>query len=367
MPQLDREATSVPAAACRLAGGAFQFGDGPDGEGRYPVKMLARSGKPIEHWYWGRVVHDLAGMKSKPTIPVDFRHRDDQPLLGYLDQFDVASGDLVVEGALVPYGDEDRVHEIAHKARAGVPYEASIDFGGDGIVLEEVGNGASVQVNGYTFDGPGVVIRQWPLRGVAICPYGADANTRTELAASDNVPIRFTQGREDGMPVNQTDKQEARSLMSRFAKLFGLDGESTPESEPEKPAEQLGKETPEEPEKPADQLSTEKSDAPTLTEPAKPQAGANPGKRFVDAFGDKGGRWFAEGLSFEDAQARHIAELEDANAALTKKLEAVDRGEEEPAEFGSGEADESEPGTAEKANFGALSGLVAFNQDKLGK
>lgn len=40
-------------------------------------------------------------------------------------------------------------------------------------------DGEIAPVNGYDFEGPGVIIREWPLRGVAICPYGADANTES--------------------------------------------------------------------------------------------------------------------------------------------------------------------------------------------
>jgi len=68
--------------------------------------------------------------------------------------------------------------------REGVPYEASINFGGDGIKIQELGDGETTEVNGARFDGPGIVVREWPLRGVAICPYGADMNTAcVEMAA----------------------------------------------------------------------------------------------------------------------------------------------------------------------------------------
>jgi len=73
---------------------------------------------------------------------------------------------------------------VMFKMREGVPYEASIFFGGDGIKLEEVPEGATLTVNGRAFQGPGVVIREWPLRGIAICPYGADQNTESAALSS---------------------------------------------------------------------------------------------------------------------------------------------------------------------------------------
>lgn len=100
----------------------------------------------------------------------------------------------------MPYKESDRASEIIHKARAGVPYEASINFGGPGIKVEEVAEGRAAQVNGYQFDGPGIIVREWPLRGVAVCPYGADMNTRSELAQDQSIPVTFTQsGKEPPM------------------------------------------------------------------------------------------------------------------------------------------------------------------------
>jgi len=172
-----KDYSRIPSGACTLVVGEFELGDNGDGAKTAPLRLLARSGKPIEHWFWGRVVHDLAGMRvHKPRLPVDYVH-DAKEVVGYLNRFETESGDLITSGALVPFKDSDRATEILHKYRAGVPYEASINFGGDGIKIEEVPDGFVTQVNGFEFAGPGIVVREWPLRGVAICPYGADMNT----------------------------------------------------------------------------------------------------------------------------------------------------------------------------------------------
>jgi hypothetical protein len=145
-----------------------------------PIRMLARSGQPIEHPYWGRVVHDMSGMKlHKGRIPIDYVHGEP---IGYLDVFEASNVGLVVAGRLVATEDPaDPVHRIVARHHGGVPYEASINFGGDGIRYEFVDEGQSTQVNGFAFEGPGVVIREWPLRGVAVCPYGADMNTESQF------------------------------------------------------------------------------------------------------------------------------------------------------------------------------------------
>ena len=79
-------------------------------------------------------------------------------LSAILNRFDSQSGDLrCFRCACCRLKTPDRATEIIHN-REGVPYEASINFGGDGIKVEEVPEGFVAQVNGYAFDGPGVDI-----------------------------------------------------------------------------------------------------------------------------------------------------------------------------------------------------------------
>jgi hypothetical protein len=175
----DKDFSKIPASACTLVVGEFELGENGENAKSAPMRLVARSGKAIEHPYWGRIVHDLAGMRThKPRLPIDYVH-DSKEVIGYLNKFDISSGDLVASGALVPFKDNDRATEVLFKSKAGVPYEASINFGGDGIKIEEVPEGFVTQVNGYELEGPAVVVREWPLRGVAVCPYGADMNTES--------------------------------------------------------------------------------------------------------------------------------------------------------------------------------------------
>jgi len=258
-------------------------------------------------------------------------------VIGYLNKFDTDSGDLVCSGALVPYKDSDRASEIVFKARAGVPWEASIDFGGDGIKLEEVDEHQSAEVNGYEFEGPGVIIREWPLRGVAVCPYGADMNTASEFAAGDGdrtVPVTFVNRKESPMSQQQPAEPDQ-----------GVEAEDQTDQQPKPDAEDPA--TPEVPEEPAAVEGAEapvRQDSPQAAEPDQgveadedtPQAEC---QRFIEAFGDAGGRWFAEGKTFAEAQQLHAAGLQEQlaqarteNEDLRKRLTAG-RGEEEPVDF----------------------------------
>jgi hypothetical protein len=82
-------------------------------------------------------------------------------------------------------------------------------------------------------------------------------------------------------------------------------------------------------------------------------------QRFVNAFGDKGGRWYAEGLTFERAQVRFNKSVRKENSKLQKQvadqaaqLSAL-RGEEEPV---SGGAEKPKP----KIINGLTAGLSKF-------
>lgn len=98
--------------------------------------------------------------------------------------------------------------------------------------------------------------------------------------------------------------------------------------------------------KPADQSNrSDPSDpsgqAPTQPQgetPSQPQPAADPGPaecgRFIAAFGAaNGGQWYAAGLSFEQAQAKHAEVLAAENAELRRRLAAAGGGEDAPVAF----------------------------------
>jgi len=319
-----RRTGHVPAGALRMVVGPFELGDNGENAKSAPIRMKARTAQPIQHWFWGKVVHDMAGMRlHKERLPIDYVH-DPGEVIGYLNHFHVGADGLEVSGALVPFKESDRATEIIHKARAGVPYEASIYFGGDGLKVEEVAQGQAAQVNGFQFDGPGIVIREWPLRGVAVCPYGADMNTRSELAQGESIPVTFTNaGKETAM--SESKPAEAAPIPAPTqAPAQAVDAKNT----------ELAAEAP----KPGAVDAAQKEPQPPAAPPAAPGATALDDaraecKRFLDAFGPKGGEWFAAGKTFAEAQGLHAQDLRAENEALKARLAALDRGEKAPVTF----------------------------------
>lgn len=252
------------------------------------VKMLARSAQPIDHWFWGTIVHDNSGAKFKDSIPLDYCH-DDKEIIGFAASEDIKLDEeknLTIDGQIVTFGESDRASEVLAKSKAGVPYEASINFAGDGIKLERVKEGDSVEVNGYEFNGPGVVVREWPLRGVAVCPYGADGNTKSEFSSSDVIAVTVLE--EESIV---SDEQQTSEAVEN-------------EVENTAPVEQVA------------ELSVD------------PRAEL---KRFAEAFGnEKAGEYYAADLSFEDAMVKFCGELKEENNRLKAEVQHLSNSSSDP-------------------------------------
>lgn len=278
-----------------------------------PITILARSAQPIDHAFWGRVVHDMSGMRpAGDRIQLDWCH-DCETNLGFLDKFeaDQVKG-LTVSGQVVPFDEDDKASEVLHKGRAGVPYQASIDWSGPGCLIEEVGAGVSVEVNGYTFEGPGVVVRQWPLTSVALCPYGYDADTNA----------KFSRGRE----LDPGGDIEVRT----FSKEVRMSKDTTTQTAPS-----------------ADDLR--KQFAADL-------------KRFSEKFGPtNGSKWLGENKTFAEALELHnevlvgqVAERDAKIVELEKKLSAVKLGEPGGVSGSEGDASASDQGPGKKKFSGII-------------
>lgn len=157
------------------------------------------------------------------------------------------------------------------------------------------------------------------------------------------------------------DCDRARGFASRFMSARGLtltpkeDAAMSDTNETEAPAVE---ETPEvvdsteteeaadTPETPEIESVQDEASEPEAEQPAEPEVVAeaeepqpiaasaeSDGQKFLDAFGDKGGVWFAQGKTFGEATELHIKEQAERIADLESRLAASDRGMDEPVEF----------------------------------
>lgn len=374
-PELDK----VPAEALTLRASRIDPAQwiGEKAGETSPVELLARTGEPVEHWYWGRLVHDFAGMvPNGDRVPIDYCH-DSGEVLGFLNEFDPSSGDLVTRGALVHFAEKDRVAEVTTKGRAGVPYEASIDFRGEGVVVEYIDEGQMTEVNGRQLEGPLAVIRKWPLRGVAICPYGHDAGTEARFNQAETFTVTKAPETEPdpmkkrastqlagllGLAIDEHNGAEAQAeYVAGIAKAAGLTTEQLTQMEThadhlelEKPAETFAQLATALDIDAGDVFDAAEKDGykferpkPEKQPPADPPGSGDAGKdgpaaqlteaqqeagRYVEAFGDAGAAMWAQGLTFEQAAAKHreteaarFAGIEDENKKLKAQVAALEQ------------------------------------------
>lgn len=334
------ESRSIPASALRLHAGEVQLLAPPEAkEGettRRRFKLLARTVEPIPDWFYGDLVHDFEGMQHRATIPVDYCHDPDQ-IIGVGDTFTVTEEGLLIEGELIPFEPTDRASEILHKADAGVPYEASIDFRGP-CTFEWIPDGAYTQANGRDYHGPCYLAREWLLRGVAITPNGWDSHTVAELSSpTHDAQIKlFTQG--ETMPKataapasTSAAPAAANAAPAAAAQLTATAQNATPN--PAAAAASVG------------EVGGQRSEVSQTLNAQPSTLNEDPLKKlqqFVSDFGtENGGQWFSEGKSHAEAlqlhaaaQAQQLTALQQKNAELEGRIQAAQLGEQTPVAGG---------------------------------
>ncbi len=294
----------------------FEFAESEGAVTIAPVKMLARTADAIDHWYWGKCIHDMEGVQLKERIPLDWNHWSDVNV-GFANQFkaDKKTG-LEIGGFIVSTKPDDMAAEILARGKAGVPYEASIDFRGPKRI-EIVPEGATAKVNGQTFEGPGVIFRTWPLKSAAVCTYGADGGTSTQFSKSGGA---------------RNDEEPAEIEVTLFTEQAPMTVQATSSQATDAPAD-------------VQQLSTSPQTPPAAVSDPTP---VDPAKQFAAKLAQfnaefgavNGSKWAAEGKSYEEALKLHASELSAGSAAKDKqieelqaKLKAVDVGEPAPVSF----------------------------------
>jgi hypothetical protein len=341
---------------CRLKA-SVEMGDNGEGAKTAPVRIVANSGQPIEYPGLGRLVWDFASMKHANRIPLDYAH-EDQWSRGYLNRFDVSSGSLVCSGAIVIASDVTA--ELVALMREGTPFQASIESHGG--TLELVMDGEVVTVNGNDIAGPCFVLRDWTLAAVAICKFGQDMNTSSELVLAANKKnqarhkVKFvamskeTQVGESSMNESEV-KQDQAAVAATTVEAKAVETEQVVEAadvkaETIQPTEESKAETAQVVEASEEKTEDQKQDETAEAEQAEVVMAAkveavDPRKefqQFVATFGaEKAATYFGEGLTFEAAMTKFAVAVKEENDDLKKRLAAIDRGADKPVTFSASE------------------------------
>ncbi len=144
--------------------------------------ILAYSGKVIKnHFYWGDLVIDVNGMKVEGNkFPLLEDHRTDRKI-GFTSKPLTDMNNLRHENAT--FVDTPYSQEFKTLSDQGFPFQASIY--GRPTRVEELGEGTSAEVNGFTFRGPGSIWREWQYKETSITVFGADNKTHAKAFEDD--------------------------------------------------------------------------------------------------------------------------------------------------------------------------------------
>jgi hypothetical protein len=141
-------------------------------------KIIALSGKPImKHPYWGNLAFDLSGIQfaTNPTPILEEHFREVH--IGFSTKQEI-SKQAVVEGRFLS---NERAQQIKKDLNEGFPMQASVFLPPSEV--QQLRDGESTEVNGYTLKGPGAVFRKGKILEVSMCTLGADSSTNSKAFA----------------------------------------------------------------------------------------------------------------------------------------------------------------------------------------
>lgn len=203
----------APVNACILNENVEQFADG-DGGTKNKFRIIGYSGAIIKnHWFWGNLAIDLSGCKFyKKRLPVLEEHFK-AGRLGFTTKQTIEEK-VIVEGE---YLTNDNAKAMQADIDQGFPMEASLFC--PPSVIERVMEGASVQVNGHTLNGPGAVFRKSTIKEVSMCVFGADSNTKSS-ALSDMEKVKFNSIQENDIMAGKTEITSLEIFNEQCPDLF---------------------------------------------------------------------------------------------------------------------------------------------------
>lgn len=144
--------------------------------------MVALTGKPLAHWWFGTLAIELSGIRMKQRLPVLKDHDSDQRL-GFTTSLKNEPGKgIIAEGQLM--ADSEAAKVVLADAAQGFPWQASTYLQAHRLL--RVPPGEEAKCNGQTVKGPAMIFLESTLREVTFCALGVDDDTSaTPLAGTD--------------------------------------------------------------------------------------------------------------------------------------------------------------------------------------
>lgn len=172
------------------------------------LQMVAYSGGMIkDHWYWGNLAIDLAGIQFSSKTPILEEHWLEKKI-AFTGAPIIENNRLEVDPEKTQFVDTEESVKFRAVSKAGFPYQASI-YAKPSIV-ERIGEGEKADVNGFTMKGPGSIWRKCALKEISVCVFGYDSNTKaTVFADNEEIELDFEQVKKpdkDNVPTGKEVK-----------------------------------------------------------------------------------------------------------------------------------------------------------------
>ena len=204
------EKHKLPKGALRLvAEGCHAHVEMAEGEDKTPkLRMTVYSGKPIEgHWYWGRMAIDLSGIKfDQKKYPVLEQHMTNRRI-GFSAK-PIVNGGITLNPETTKFLDNEYAQEFIRDSLKGFPFQASIYA--IPTVLERVENGATVEVNGYKFKGPGIIWRKSLYQEASVCVFGWDKKTEAAAFSKEEVEVNVQYINNEGGDADKNEDETTK-------------------------------------------------------------------------------------------------------------------------------------------------------------
>lgn len=146
----------------------------PDSKTLTGFDIAAYTGAVVDRW-WGKLVIDVTGIEARQQMPI-FRNHDHDQIVGY-STGSQADGVFSVQGVFS--GATEAAKEVKALALEGFPWQASI--GVRPKMILEVGERATMHVNGQEVAGPAEVWLESEVFETSFVPLGADSSTRVAV------------------------------------------------------------------------------------------------------------------------------------------------------------------------------------------
>lgn len=199
-----------------------------EGEEGKKLSMLGYSGALMDHWWWGKVAVDVEGVKfGRKPYPILEEHMTEKKI-GVA--FSVDTSNHQINFPEIKPMSNEFAEEVLSNMEAGFPYQASISIKPSKI--EELKEGTTAKVNGFTVKGPAVIFRESLFRESSVCTFGVDSNTQTKAFSDkeeDLIELSYSvEGEEVVNNTMEEDVMDLKELKEKYPNLvFSLEQEVT--------------------------------------------------------------------------------------------------------------------------------------------